>query len=66
MFGLGDEDGCRRETVLRIRPCGDGGDVADEKGEIRTAFLAEPGAYCSETKAFGSDGQVAILTTRKI
>ena len=37
---------------------------ADEKGEIRTAFLAEPGAYCSETKAFGSDGHVAILTNR--
>lgn len=62
--GLGDEDGCRRKTVLRKRPCGDGGDIADEKGKIRAAFLTESGTRGGETKAFGSGGHVAILTNR--
>ena len=62
--GLGDENGCRRKTVLRKRPCGDGGDIADEKGKIRAAFLTESGTRGGETKAFGSGGHVAILTNR--
>ena len=62
--GLGDEDGCRRKTVLRKRPCGDGGDIADKKGKIRAAFLTESGTRGGETKAFGSGGHVAILTNR--
>ena len=56
--------GSRRKTVLRKRPCGDGGDIADEKGKIRAAFLTESGTRGGETKAFGSGGHVAILTNR--